>query len=554
MGTIAQKLEYLNDTRLLLKENINKINNVLTDNSTFRSYPQELFNGYLDILNNGTDTLWNNLEKVSASGEEATLENVETAPIKMVLNGNTSQETTTGKNLLGLTNGTYSHNGITAVVNDGTITITGTATANSFVNIPLIKDIVLSNEQVTASINNATTISDTATEFRVYESSYNYIPVQFTTIDGKIITTKSGTFVSAYVRTTSGVNYGSGLVIKPQLELGSTATSWEKYTGGQPSPSPDFPQQVKVVKGENVVSVQGKNLFDKSSNIVLNKYIGEDGTISGNSPRNWYQEDYIEVSNSTDYIISTTSSNYVRVAFYDDSKNFISRIVANGGIQISTTSSTKYLRLSGYDNLNDNIQLELGSATPYVPYSKTDYPINLGDIELCKINTYKDYFHKDSGKWYVHKEINKVVLDGSENWSERTNAINVKQFYVGNTIPAVKNITQYCNYFAKYNQSLYNYGGIGDFAILTNSRQFFGCVNSDLTLENFKTLLASNNLIVYYVLATPTETEITNSTLIEQLEAISNAKSVKDKTYITQTNDELPFILDVEAVKEYEVN
>ena len=38
---------------------------------------------------------------------------------------------------------------------------------------------------------------------------------------------------------------------------------------------------------------------------------------------------------------------------------------------------------------------------------------------------------------------------------------------------------------------------------------------------------------------------------MEQLEAIANAKSVKDKTYITQTNDDLPFILDVEAIKEY---
>ena len=82
----------------------------------------------------------------------------------------------------------------------------------------------------------------------------------------------------------------------------------------------------------------------------------------------------------------------------------------------------------------------------------------------------------------------------------------------------------------------------------------------EFTIENitevadFKTWLSTHNTIVYYVLATPTETEITNSTLIEQLEAISKAKSVKDKTYITQTNDELPFILDVEAIKEYEVN
>ena len=417
MGTTVEKADYAFETKDLLKTEINKINNVLDDNSTFRSYPQELFNGYLDILNNGTDTLWNNLEKVSASGEEATLENVETAPIKMVLNGNTSQ--------------------------DGT-------------------------------------------------------------------------------------------------------------------PTPDTPVEVKVVTGENVVSVQGKNLFDKSSNIVLNKYIGEDGTISGNSPRNWYQEDYIEVSNSTDYIISTTSSNYVRVAFYDDSKNFISRIVANGGIQISTTSSTKYLRLSGYDNLNDNIQLELGSATPYVPYSKTDYPINLGNIELCKINTYKDYFYKDSGKWYVHKEITKKVFSGIENLAysgsastptERTTVRWNFQDYIN-----------LANYFS--NRFVYNSQSSNRIVLVVNSKTVYISTDNTITginveddegtkVSKIKNWLSNNNVSLYCVLATPTETEITNSTLIEQLEAIYRAKSVKDKTYITQTNDELPFILDVEAIKEY---
>jgi hypothetical protein len=74
------------------------------------------------------------------------------------------------------------------------------------------------------------------------------------------------------------------------------------------------------------------------------------------------------------------------------------------------------------------------------------------------------------------------------------------------------------------------------------------------TIDDIKNWLSNNNVTLYYVLATPTEEEITNTTLIEQLEAISKAKSVKDKTYITQTNEELPFILDVEAIKEYEVN
>ena len=419
MGTIAQKLEYLNDTRLLLKDNINKINNVLDDNSTFRSYPQELFNGYLDILNNGTDTLWNNLEKVSQTGTEAVLEGVETAPMKMVLNGNTSQETTTGKNLLGLTNGTYSHNGITAVVNDGTITITGTATANSFVNIPLLKDIVLSNEQVTVSINNATTISDTATEFRVYESGNNYIPVQFTTIDRKTTTTKSGTFVSAYVRTTSGVNYGSGLVIKPQLELGSSATSYEPYTGGQPSPSPDYPQEVKVVKGENVVSVSGKNLFDvsKLENASWNYPNAPTRLVMFLDKANQGTKMSVTNLDTTTYRFSV---GFAKLGYASQTNTIVNE---SGWATNSTYTITAnndgypFLQISRLDNadisaseVEDKFQFEYSdTASEYTPFSKTDYPISLGTLELCKIGDYKDYLFKRNGKWYKYKAINKIM-------------------------------------------------------------------------------------------------------------------------------------------------
>lgn len=47
--------------------------------------------------------------------------------------------------------------------------------------------------------------------------------------------------------------------------------------------------------------------------------------------------------------------------------------------------------------------------------------------------------------------------------------------------------------------------------------------NSVATNENdFKTWLSSNNLIIYYILQNPQETEITNKTLINQLENIKN--------------------------------
>lgn len=45
-----------------------------------------------------------------------------------------------------------------------------------------------------------------------------------------------------------------------QVELGTEATAYEPYTGGQPSPSPDYPQEIKSVVNPTV-KVCGKNLI-----------------------------------------------------------------------------------------------------------------------------------------------------------------------------------------------------------------------------------------------------------------------------------------------------
>lgn len=48
-------------------------------------------------------------------------------------------------------------------------------------------------------------------------------------------------------------------VIKVMFNTGNTPLPWEPYTGGKPSPSPDYPQEIQSAKGE--VVVHGKNLF-----------------------------------------------------------------------------------------------------------------------------------------------------------------------------------------------------------------------------------------------------------------------------------------------------
>lgn len=75
------------------------------------------------------------------------------------------------------------------------------------------------------------------------------------------------------------------------INAGTTALPWEPYTGGAPSPSPDYPQEIKSVgdSGKIEVTVAGAQLFDVSSfpDNAINKGItitnNHDGsfTVSG---------------------------------------------------------------------------------------------------------------------------------------------------------------------------------------------------------------------------------------------------------------------------------
>lgn len=94
--------------------------------------------------------------------------------------------------------------------------------------------------------------------------------------------------------------------------------------------------------------------------------------------------------------------------------------------------------------------------------------------------------------------------------------------------------------------------------ILSNGGLYFrfpkasGVDVSTNTLLN--TWLSTHNTIIYFVLAIPTTIEITDSILIGQLEALKKAISYDKQTNINQTNNNLPFILNVSALKKNSSN
>lgn len=178
------------------------------------------------------------------------------------------------------------------------------------------------------------------------------------------------------------------------------------------------------------------------------------------------------------------------------------------------------------------------------------YPITLGTIELAKIGTYQDYIYKSGDDWYVHKNIGKIVLDGSEGYWSQTGNLNV--FYrnysematpaSGDTMPAV--ISNY--YTAETYNSLYN--AVYDYGISLR-HQAGGLAIRNKDCANYTALntwLSNHNTTIYYALATPTDTQITDATLISNLETIladGHLKKGTNAIKTTATSTNLPTII-----------
>ena len=188
------------------------------------------------------------------------------------------------------------------------------------------------------------------------------------------------------------------------------------------------------------------------------------------------------------------------------------------------------------------------------------YPISLGSIELCKIGDYQDYIYKSGDDWYVHKETAKMVLSGGEtDWTFSSGSAypfrlaiaNGDNFGPSQDVPPIV-FTNYYTPFAwntpaadRPNYGITTYIRTGE---PTNVATFR---NIDITsLADWKTWLSTHNTAVYYPLATPTDTQITDATLVGQLGTLWNAMSYNGQTNFAVTASDsgaLPAILEVKA-------
>lgn len=195
----------------------------------------------------------------TVSGEILQIENPsEQPPVGMRVYGKAEQNTTTGAQLLNAPDKTNKIFGVTMSVSGGIASFSGTL-----------------------SSNNATFW---------FVGSYNGVDVVMTLPAGKYYlqncsmqtlgnsALKTGAITSETEIQITGVAYtytdSSPKTIYPMINAGSKALPWEPYTGGQPSPSPEYPQEIEIPGSDKEIRVELKaaNLIPLNENEEKTQY------------------------------------------------------------------------------------------------------------------------------------------------------------------------------------------------------------------------------------------------------------------------------------------
>ena len=341
----------------------------------------------------------------------------------------------------------------------------------------------------------------------------------------------------------------------PQLEVGSTVTEYQPY---QEQEYPITLPVENLVENSLVTSTPGSGI----SIVVDNGTIAFSGTATSTKWLTVCKKTLAEYGLSVGDTVTlsgcpqggATDKYYMRGFLHDSNGADLSSYLIDTGSGGSLTlpSNTADIEVTIYvangqnmDNLVFMPQLEKGSkANTYQPYGTTP-------IELNKIGSYADYFVKKNGSWYVHKETrNYTITSSSGAYSSVGTGFFGGYYSMSSLMPNLRTLG-YCKELPPIaSPSQATQEGI-TFGAGTNNKTVYFVLNASRLTESSKagidSWLSANPLHIMYVLQTPTEVEVTDTTLISQLNAISQAMSYNGVTNILQDNNDLPFWLDVEA-------
>lgn len=332
-----------------------------------------------------------------------------------------------------------------------------------------------------------------------------------------------------------------------QVELGTTVTTYEPYTGGKPSPSPEYPQEIKnsgkwneaKQKYEVDVKVVGKNLFDVNYFAESENYQNKEGDAT------YWKYATFKVKPNTTYTVSKRKSLNVNGAinngiYYGGALAFNNDV---NSVKITTKDDGVFYVIFFYRSEDVNIlkemdiQIELGETlTEYEPYKEQTLTLT-SDRPITKW----DKLVEQGGQigWLYQSEIDADVrpsridlfpygfnlYKNHENGTHTYNVTNIKK--------AIGFQTSYCKQF-KNKDAAYQSAEMWHYSDQPSMKtQYF---NTDIpTREEFIEWMESNPLTMVY------KTEKTEFIPLPQSEqnAIRALKAYYPTTVITADGGEL---------------
>lgn len=460
----------------------------------------------------------------------------------MIIRGNSEQIKTTGKNLLLIYKQTQTVNGITLTYDNDNKVIIANGTATSWTNIAL--GVFDFKKGITykfvgcpkgGSVDTLYHIEPNGGLFFDIGNGATYMPSE----------DKLNTLI--YFVVTKGVVLNN-LVIKPMIttDLNVTYDDYEPYTGGKPSPSPEYPQEIKAVNELSGV-MSGKNLLKPHGSYprtgygitfnLMNDGIHVNGKCTASS---WYTFIYSDTLQAGTYYINgikgASNSRYQVVLYKNDV--IIDYITTNNFKLVLKEKAKIELSLyvySGYGTFNDLVlpymicrnENDLYLYTPYQGQSLLNYTLQ---NPLYKLSDVYDYIDFNRGK--IVRNIGVITFDGSDDEDIRLSppdgSRRVYLYLFRNSILSIENINPYCKSNMFKFTNLWTDGVMShNHLFYVSSTNIYVSYNEITSLNDFKTWLNKNPITVYYQLATPTEEDIP-AELLSQLKEL--------QTYVTTTN------------------
>ena len=440
----------------------------------------------------------------------------------MMLYGRSEQKQYSGKNLLELSDNQVQNGNLKFQISQGIITFSG-STDNASFNEKIKDFIVPSDGTYTISTNSDSNNESPRILISInggsFENALNGITKELTTDD----------VVSLYIRIANIGSY-DGRTIKPMIEKGSEVTSYEPYTGGQPSPSPDYPQEIKSVVNP-IVKVCGKNLLpfpysntSKTQNGVTFD-VQNDGTIHiyGTASAATYFNFSTNIEwGSEDF--SNTNEKYKLVGnlFYNANNKILSYAVHEG------VTCDFILKPMVVLNTETDLTYEpYHEQTVTLPYTLNAIPVaSNGNVTIDGQQYVSDYIDVERGK--VVRCVKREPLSKNGRLSSSSSS----PFYTYN-LPSAKpkTITEVfvlCN-LAQFNSITTSNSQIGISSDGSNSLRMR--LDGYATLEQYTRLSAE----IIYELVTPQEIDLTP----DQIQAFKSLATNYPVTNIEVSSDQL---------------